>query len=86
MSLSIDFCQRLFGFLPRLIFGNSTRRGSGWATAPKGNVSLVLLGFDVCLSNGKSILCTLLFVSVLCANASQLYNTYLVCDRTGCCN
>jgi hypothetical protein len=83
ISLSFHFCQWVFGFLPHLIFGNSTSRGSGWATAPKGNVSLVLLRFEVCLCNGMSILCTLLYVSVLCANASQLYNSYLVCDHTG---
>ena len=52
----------------------------------KGNVSFVLLGFELYLCDGKSILFTLLFVSVLCASASQLYNSHSVCNRTGCCN
>ena len=39
--------QWLFCFLPCLIFGISLSRGSGWATHPEGNVSFVLLRFEV---------------------------------------
>jgi len=60
MRLSFDLSQLLFGFLTRRFSGFCTSRGLGWASAPNGDVSLVLLSFKVCLSMGSKfcVLCS----------------------------
>jgi hypothetical protein len=64
--LSFDLSHLLFGFLTRWSSGISTSRGSGWASAPNGDVSLSWLRFKVCLSMGSK-------VCVLCVCEHSLY-------------
>jgi hypothetical protein len=66
MMFSFDLSQLLFGFLTHRFSSISKSRGSGWASAPKGDVSLVLLRFKVCLSMGSKL-------CVLCVCEHSLY-------------
>jgi len=66
MRLSFELCQLLFGFQTRRSSGISTSKGSGWASAPDGDVSLFWLRFKVCLSMGSKL-------CVLCVCENSLY-------------